>query len=1274
MVYSRLARLALLATFAAGLAACTGAQKRGADYDFDGPAGDAVELWFAGDEAKAEAATADPGSSVQERFAAAEIAYWRGDAERAFDLYLDIVTTDTGHDLARLAAARAFTMRGTVLRWDTRVLDALERVDWAAASPLTRVYLSMNGETATQRVWSRSETTEPFDAMAVGFPSTWKKTPILSTWRLTDFDTTFPGEAEPLVDRYLSPVVAVDDPRNLEMTEIYASQGTAAYPSFGRSGVYLLENYITLNADSPRDFWVYGHFVAQTEVRIDGEVVMRREEGAYDSPKMMRRIRLSPGTHRVVVKMAYSRGYRDWFDLAFVPDGDRPFDDTALSEQLGCSEVRVIPNCYEGEPDASWEPLTDAAKVGEYETIWVTGDDVAKASDLALYLTMAHAYYSADDEVYEVAWETLRERRPDFAAGFGLTSDWLQTLWQVPSRLRDSRTLKALRQATELDPDSLRYLERLGGWLREKDGEREAQELLERARDLAVVDGRVRDIGPLNAWASFLSSRGWQEESENAWRAALDADPANCSAAASLMNDLHARSIYPDPAELTSEHERCRGLYAIWLSARDDEDDARLAEKRRDALRAPWDAGEATTLSRELEQQGKLEEARATLDAALKRMPDSIALWNALADFQLAHESEDAAKATLEQAIELNGRLGWLVWKLARLDGSIPLEEAMPNGLAAARAEADRTDVGAGVNDDAYFVVDFAARQYFPDLSSITLTHTVVRVMTKDAIDRYGERSLPSDAVPLLVRTIKQDGSVRVPEQVSGKDTLSMPGLAEGDFVEVAYLQYEGPNMPATALDGVRFYFRMADISTRLSEYVILGEKGNFMIENGAPKPEPVTIAGQEGVRFVARDNPRPRDEPRTVPSDEYLPWIQMYRLGTTLDEAELVRRNNRESIADSLKRSRALDLQIADWNTAALEAGRKGSRAWVEQLFYDVTAHITEPSGGFSTDVGHALLTKEGNPMMLLKATFDALEVPNDMYLVKTAYQPETEREYGEISRYNEVLMRIAVPDSDEVIWSTVDSPDGMFGVIHDTAAGRPAVCITCDDMVTTQTPSVDEIPTTEQTTTIEAQLGRDGTLAGTTTIELQGILAAGYRTALRSRPDDTTRDKLIDQIMSAIVPSSTVTEWKLLNETDRRKPLVFSIMFTRPEFARQTGPGIRTIEERLFREPLASAYAPLPDRTTPLFINSSRRSNYRLEMMLPDGVETNVLSQMGERELDSEFGKFSRSLELADGKLVMTSSVDLGVQRVPVAKYAAFQQWALAVEQSSAFLVILR
>src|SRR5690606_11361109 len=137
-----------------------------------------------------------------------------------------------------------------------------------------------------------------------------------------------------------------------------------------------------------------------------------------------------------------------------------------------------------------------------------------------------------------------------------------------------------------------------------------------------------------------------------------------------------------------------------------------------------------------------------------------------------------------------------LMWKRATLSGEVPLLDTMPNGYEAAM-KAVQDSAGASLsNDDAYYVVDYAAREYLPDGASLTLTHTVVRVMTKNAIDRYAETSVPSDAYLLQIRTIKENGDTLVPDDDSGKEAISMPGLAEGDFVEVAYLQYSGAPFP----------------------------------------------------------------------------------------------------------------------------------------------------------------------------------------------------------------------------------------------------------------------------------------------------------------------------------------------------------------------------------------------------------------------------------------------------------------------------------------------
>ena len=66
----------------------------------------------------------------------------------------------------------------------------------------------------------------------------------------------------------------------------------------------------------------------------------------------------------------------------------------------------------------------------------------------------------------------------------------------------------------------------------------------------------------------------------------------------------------------------------------------------------------------------------------------------------------------------------------------------------------------------------------------MTLTHQIVRVDSKDAIDRWGEVAVPAGAEILTLRTHKRDGTTREPEEIAGKETISAADLAIGDYVE----------------------------------------------------------------------------------------------------------------------------------------------------------------------------------------------------------------------------------------------------------------------------------------------------------------------------------------------------------------------------------------------------------------------------------------------------------------------------------------------------------
>ncbi len=1259
-----------------GLAACSGKQTRDDNMfgiDARTSEGAALASWFNGDEPAALAAAQQAGDAPTALFVRGEIAYHSGDVEAAYAGWVAMVVDHPKHPLTRIAIARLYAARDEFVDFERRVLPLFDQIDYSALPPLTRAYVSLLHQTVKYRLWAGSDAEVPFETDGFGFPARWVKTPVLSGWRLSDFERSFTPETDAkLQPRYLSPYTAVDTAVNRFRIEPYQTTGITLYPGFSESGIYYLESVATLAGNASREYLVYGSFVGAAKVWVDGQLVFDRQEADYETGKRFRRVRLEPGTHRILVKLAFQPGYRDWYDLTFIPEGDRPTNESGLTFTYPCMEDRELPGCHAGAIGQSGiKLLGDAKTPSQLEPIFVRDDKVKKASDIALWITMTAAYFGGEHAFFQDAWRELNARRPQFAAGWLQWSEEVQTLWQIPAKLRDARALQAVRKAHELDATSLRNVATLGRWLTTKGEEREARGLLEAARDAAWDGDRLRWYTPLSAWAAYLDSKDWDVEAEKAWHAVLKADPSNCRAAEKLQSMFYGRSDYRRPDEITTRAEDCPTLRENWAMLDETDTKTRLKYARRAAGRNPLRGDSARAVAHELFRSGADEKALAYLRAAQLRMPDSSTIASELVDRAFTNGDTQAALSILADFEKREGSSAWLVWKRAVLNGSFPLQDLMADGLGAAmKAVKDGAEKSLS-NDEAYFVVDFAARDYFPDGSSVTLTHTVIRVMTKGAIDRYGEQNLPSGARALLVRTIKQDGTVRAPEQTPGKSTLSMPGLAEGDFVEVAYIEHDRPESPPSTVEGVRFFFRMADISTLHSEYVVIGDIADFMIENGAPTAQPFQYKGRPAVRFLATNNPRPRGEPRTPAVEEYLPWVQMYRNGETIDDIEAFRRDVRETILDSTKRSDAFDEAVAIWTKG--ELGDVGSRDWVKAIFYAISPLVSEPSisaRSFNTDVNHIILLKDGNTMLVLRAVLEHFGVPNDVILVKSAYQTPQVYPMREGGKYGAVLLRVATPDGD--VWLSPDGPDAMFNAVSAGLVGQPAVCATCDEPQKLVIP--EDVRRETQVISASAKLNTAGTLSGRVTFEFDGNSAASIRSGLRGRTDEVSRAKFADALASGVFTGASATGYDVQGESQPDEPLRIVVEFKRDGFAREVSPGQFQIETAIFGDALASAFGGLSERTTPLMVGFSLDNTYHLDLEFTGWSGAELAGQAGERRFDSRFGNARRTTTLAGNKLTIDASTRIPIQRVATSEYQEFTRWGLAVEQSSGLLVKLR
>jgi hypothetical protein len=507
---------------------------------------------------------------------------------------------------------------------------------------------------------------------------------------------------------------------------------------------------------------------------------------------------------------------------------------------------------------------------------------------------------------------------------------------------------------------------------------------------------------------------------------------------------------------------------------------------------------------------------------------------------------------------------------------------------------------------------------------------------------------------------------VFVPEDTPGKQTLSMPALAEGDFVELAYIQYSDATYPKTERDGIKFFFRMGDISTLHSEYVILGDVADFILMNDPPNAEPVEVAGVRGVRFLAKDNPRPREERFSVSVDEYLPWVQMYRNGLTMDRVEAVRRTRREQIEDGSKPSSAFDEQVEKWLSLTQEMSDL-DRA--KTLFYQVAAWIPEPSlGDFSGDVSHAVMTREGNSLTLLNAVYKEAGFDSDIYLIRSPYAAPEKLPTREAGNFNTPILRLELED--QVFWLSPSGPDAMFGALETAYQGQEVMCISCAaaEEAVAAVPTEGFLPNDERIE-IKGAVDARGDLAAEVRLVMEGASAEPLRAGLRARTDEANREKLMGAIAAQLLAGSSVEDYQILNETNPDVPLEIRMKVTRGGFARPNAAGL-SIETRLFDEPLARVFASMPERTVPMMISYPRDGAQRLELSFPRTPQ--VVSLSGTRENVSKFGRFKRSVHVQGNTVVVENTGFMPVQRVAIDDYPAFQKWAIEVEQNSPFVVV--
>jgi hypothetical protein len=690
--------------------------------------------------------------------------------------------------------------------------------------------------------------------------------------------------------------------------------------------------------------------------------------------------------------------------------------------------------------------------------------------------------------------------RPRFSVGLSAAAEVMADDPSRPAALARAEADGLLRRAIGLSPALVRALRALAGAELGHGRGSEAAQLAEQALaanpafwPAAVTLGDAQRSRGLERQADLTLDRAM---------GALGAHDGACPIVQLAYEQARGRH------QLDAEHTLMTRLGACdsrivpeveWHNGRGEPLLARAAFARKEATTLDR-ASFATEMAALDVAAGDARSAAARLRGAISDRLRDPALRIRFIDALLASGDRAAGDAALADTIR------WFpadtnVAKLARLRG-LPLPMADYHRDARAIIAEFQAN-GAAYAAPAVLVLDRTVVRVLDDGAIIVLTHNIVKVLTKDGITRWGEVAVPQGAEILALRTHKADGSTREPEEISGKETISAPDLAPGDFVEWETIEYRAPSDGlAPGFLAERFYFQSVELPLHLSELVlVVPPKLALAVDARAGAPAPSETRAADGARvlqFTARHMPQLFAERASVRPEDWIPSVRI-SAGLTLDGYVRTLRDNLYGVARTSPALRAEALRIAG-------SVGPGHAAIANAIVRWVMDHIEAEPNLYESATG-TLARGRGNRAALVVALARALGVNASLALARTlgAAPAEAPAVPQELDDFSDVLVRFAdLGDGGGVTYLDPRYEHAAFGYLPPGLDGAAVLAIDTGRIEIARGRSDAQ---DERRVSVDLHVDEGGQASGTVVEELRGWPAIEWAAFAKELGDDSRK-----------------------------------------------------------------------------------------------------------------------------------------------------------------------
>ncbi len=1151
-------------------------------------------------------------SPLRTRFMEAELAVLEGHPNAALDAYLDTLklglkTTDPlSASLAEASLSSIAEMNDAVDDYRPRVDKAIEQLSQSPAAMGLNASHQLRMQ-ALGRALSRGDVAAASkQAVAAGCVQKAEIAGAFGPRELLGFDIALPGEAsgQLAAEHDLGTGRGKAKKRTIETLRCVLALGRGAHDA--RPGTSLLRAEIkasaqgpyALRVESPNSLvlWVDGKELARLDART------HQTFGVRYLP-----LTLSAGVHEVRAKVA-SRHPNPALSLALVPASAEATAAAHVPEGTGPLERYLAAKLLlsRGDPVSAREVLRTSKATEPTAAVLVLQAAVALADPLR------------------------------------------------SAELRRDQARDLLRKAAARDVDAwypsvgLAGLEAAEGHLKEAiDGLRVA---LTRWPEVIAIRTSLIDQ---------LKERGWGEEADRLVAALGKQMPHACAVTSLMLQSARHRGRMTELAPLTEKLMACdatsNARLALFRAERRYEDATRemlrlrsLSDLMDEAQRIDADL-ELALLSGDEAKVAALRSERSTF------WPDRPEPVLDHTDVLLSSGQQAPALSYLTSAIDKEPDD---LFELRRVHEALGGESL----FASYRKDGDKLirdfeSSGRKYNEPQLLLLDYTVVRVFPDGSSADLTHNIMRVQSQESVDENGEFSLPEGARLLKLHTIKADGTKLEPDVIQGKNTLSLPSLAPGDYVEFEFVRGESPSngFPGGYL-GDRFYFRSFEVPFDHSELVvILPPSMEPLLDPRGPAPKTIreTREGNTVLRWVADESRPLSPEPMSVASREFLPSIN---LGVRVSWAAYV-----ESLRDLLSDKDQIDPAATALVESVLgDAKSAPASERAAKLFRWVTDQIEATQDLFGLAPA-MLASRTGSRERILGYMLKLAGIPNELALVRGADGDHSEARLPDPETFGYLLLRVQTEKGPA--WVHTGARHAPFGYLPAHLRGEKAMLLN-PKAEQVETPRI-ALETDMRSLDLEVSLAKNGAATVHVHETLRGAQAIGWRNELDEVPEAQLNDRFEESYVARILPGAALKKLKIEGREQPDQPLVLDFEFTVDQLGNRVGD-----EQRiggLFLSALSPSLARQAARSVTQLVAISLATEVRLHMTLPAGAR--VVSMPAPAHLEhGGLASFNASAKQEEGAVSVSRALRMPVLRVTPEAYGKFSSFCRAVDLAEA------